>query len=124
MNTLVFDHERLDVYRASIDFNAWAGVLLDGPLAKCALNVAKHLDQAAASITLNIAEGNGRRSHKDRCRFLDISRGSALECVACLDVLVARKALQEEETVAGKGLLKRIMEMLYRLVERLLANER
>jgi four helix bundle protein len=42
--------------------------------------------RAAQSISLNIAEGNGKRSLKDRSRFFDISRGSALECSAIQDV--------------------------------------
>jgi hypothetical protein len=45
------------------------------------------LDRASTSIVLNLAEGNGKRSHPDRCRYFDIARGSALECAACLDVL-------------------------------------
>ncbi|PWT85235.1 MAG: hypothetical protein C5B58_03420 [Acidobacteria bacterium] len=37
------------------------------------------LDRASNSIALNIAEGNGKFSSKDRCRFFDIAHGSALE---------------------------------------------
>ncbi|MHC4917139.1 MAG: four helix bundle protein [Planctomycetota bacterium] len=35
--------------------------------------------RASQSIPLNIAEGNGKRSKTDRNRYLDTSRGSALE---------------------------------------------
>ncbi len=47
-------------------------------------------------IANNIAEGNGKRSLPDRCRYLDIARGSALECAACLDGLVARRKLSAD----------------------------
>ena len=114
-----FDHEKLDVYQIAIQFVAWVGELIDGPLAGCRLNVVKHLDQASTSIPLNIAEGNGKRSLKDRCRFFDISSGSALECSACLDVLVARKALEVRTTYQGKARLVRIVEMLAKLNARL-----
>jgi four helix bundle protein len=73
----LFDHERLDVYKASITFVAWIGDLLDGPLVECRLSAVKHLDAASQSIANNIAEGNGKRSLADRCRFLDIAVGSA-----------------------------------------------
>ena len=107
-----FDHEKLDVYRTAIEFVAWVGELLDGPLAGCRLSAVNHLDRASTSIPLNVAEGNGKRSTKDRCRFLDIARGSALESSACLDVLVARRALEVDQVGAGKVLLIRIVQML------------
>ena len=84
-----FDHEKLDVYQASIEFVTWADGLLE-KLPK-SLAVTNQLDRASTSISLNIAEGNGKFTDADRCRFFDIARGSALECAACLDVLAAKK---------------------------------
>lgn len=117
-----FGHEKLDVYRVSIEFVAWTGDLLDGPLARSGLSAVKQLDRASTSIPLNIAEGNGRRSRQDHSRFLDMAKGSALECAACLDVLVARKTLRSGEIDDGKALLIRIVEMLTKLTNRLLAG--
>ena len=116
----LFDHERLDVYRLSIEFVAWVGTLFDGPLRKRRVSAVAQLDRASTSVPLNIAEGNGKRSWTDRCRYLDIARGSALEAAACLDVLIARKMLRADEAAAGRSLLVRIVSMLSKRVARLL----
>ena len=116
----VFDHEKLQVYALSIEFQRWVGPVIDHGLAKGRrLAALKHLDEASTSISNNIAEGNGKRSAPDRCRFLDISRGSALECAACLDVLVARGRLLPDTAKEGKTLLVRIVSMISKLIDRL-----
>ena len=71
--------------------------------------------RAAQSIPLNIAEGNGKRSLKDRARFLDIARGSALECAAIQDVLVVSGGLSRETDHELKSRLVRIVAMLTRM---------
>ena len=121
MREASFDHERLDVYRLTIEFVAWVGNLIDDRVRKAKPSALKHLDEASTSIALNIAEGNGKRSVVDRARFLDIARGSALECAACLDVLVARTMLDDVDRAPGKDKLVRIVSMLTKLIERLLS---
>jgi four helix bundle protein len=112
-----FDHEKLDVYRLAIEFIAWAGEVVDAQRAAgTSLSALKHLDGASQSIANNIAEGNGERSTADRCRFLDIARGSALECAACIDGLVVRKKVAADLGDSGKGILTRIVSMLSKLI--------
>ena len=115
---LHFDHEKLDVYQASIEFVRWTDELLE-QLPK-GLAVTNQLDRASTSIPLNIAEGNGKFSDKDRCRFFDIARGSALECAACLDVLTAKKRI--DRTDKGKAQLVSIVSMLVGLIRRTSPN--
>jgi four helix bundle protein len=115
-----FDHEKLDVYRLAVEFARWSGEVIEGPLSDCTAKSLEHLDESSRSIARNIAEGNGKRSTKDRCRFLDIARGSALECAASLDILVARKRLDEGLAWQGKAMLVRIVSMLVKLVDKLL----
>jgi four helix bundle protein len=120
------DHERLDVYRVAVKFSAWVGDRLEGSLKNSRTSATKHLDEASVSISNNIAEGNdalrdtrrgGKRSLADRRRFLPIARGSALECAACLDTLVARKRIHAKEADEGKELLERIVSMLWRMID-------
>ncbi|MDB4953397.1 MAG: ribosomal protein [Myxococcales bacterium] len=117
-----FDHEKLDVYRLSIEFLAWVGTLIDDRLKGTRLSVIKHLDESSTSVALNIAEGNGKRSLLDRARFLDIARGSALESAACLDVLIARRKVESVDVRMGKTSLVRIVSMLTKLIETLLVR--
>jgi four helix bundle protein len=48
------------------------------------------LDRASVSIALNLAEGAGRRSARDKAHFFTIACGSATECAAAMDLLLAR----------------------------------
>jgi four helix bundle protein len=113
----VFDHERLDVYRLSIEYVAFSY-----DLAKTLAGTNRHArDQwlrAAQSIPLNIAEGNGKQSLKDKNRFFEIARGSALECAAIHDVLRVCDAIDDDANQLGKSNLKRILSMLTRLIQR------
>jgi four helix bundle protein len=111
-----FDHEKLDVYRNSIAFCAWVGDFLPSITTKTSAK--DQLDRASTSIPLNIAEGNGKFSVKDRARFLEMARGSALECAACLDVLVARKLATAEQITDAKAQLAAIVRMMIGLLKR------
>ena len=85
MITQSFDHERLDVYRLSIDYVARSFEEVQ-PLEGLHRHARDQWLRAAQSIPLSIAEGNGKRSLKDRTRFLDIARGSVMECAVIQDV--------------------------------------
>ena len=111
-----FDHEKLDVYQESIAFCGWVGELLSEISAKAAAK--DQLDRASTSLPLNIAEGNGKFSSVDRARFLEIARGSVLECAACLDVLAMRKLIASEQILPAKERLVRIVNMLMGMLKR------
>jgi four helix bundle protein len=84
----------------------------------CIARFAISFDRASLSSLLNTAEGNGKRQGKQRAKFFDDARGSAVECAACLDALVARKLATIERVIEGKRLLFRTVGMLTKLVER------
>lgn len=114
MNKL-FDHEKLTVYQASIKFVAWVQKILESvPKRHAAYD---QLDRASTSMVLNIAEGNGKYSQRDRCRYFDIARASALESAAALDILSVKAMINQHEVVTGKEMLKEIVSMLVGLIK-------
>ena len=117
MNTTktYFDHEKLIAYQRGIQFVAWSSPLLEKLPAKLA--VSDQLDRASTSVPLNIAEGNAKYTAPDRCRYFDTARGSALECAACLDVLVAKGKCTVEEIRSGKELLHETVSLLVGLIK-------
>ncbi|HEV7404859.1 MAG TPA: four helix bundle protein [Chthoniobacteraceae bacterium] len=112
----IFDHEKLMVYQESLVFCGWVGEFLERIAGKAA--VKDQLDRASTSVPLNIAEGNGKFSNKDRARIFEIARGSALECAACQDVLVVRGLATEESIIEQKERLARVVNMLMGLLRR------
>ena len=86
----IFDHEKLDVYQIELLFIAWVAALLTEVRSVAPgfhREVCDQLDRASLSSLLNTAEGNGKRQGRQRAKFFDDARGSAVECAACLGAL-------------------------------------
>jgi len=110
-----FSHEKLIVYNRSLEFVEFVDSLLSR--FKDKLNVYDQLDRSSTSIPLNIAEGTGKFTAKDKNRFYDIARGSAVESAACFDVLYRRNKIDLNENTKGKELLFEIVSMLIGLIK-------
>jgi four helix bundle protein len=111
-----FNHEKLEVYQEAVGFIAWLWDTMEGR--GWSGDIKDQLDRAATSMPLNIAEGNGKYSMKERSRFFEVAMASALECAAGLDVLAARKKVGEAEMAVGKAKLQGIVRKLMGLIKR------
>lgn len=112
-----FDHEKLDVYRLAIQFVVMARQLVRTfPRGQSYLT--DQLQRAALSIILNIAEGAGEFSRKDKARFYRFALRSTSECAAILDVCHALEFCEQYSASTGNGVLVRIASMLTRLSRR------
>jgi four helix bundle protein len=109
-----FDHERLDVYAAAIDFVALADDIVEH-LPRGRAYLADQLQRAATSIALNIAEGAGEFSGPEKARFYRMAKRSATECGAVLDVVRRLDVSPSDRLGAGRDLLLRIVSMLTKL---------
>ncbi|HWN65896.1 MAG TPA: four helix bundle protein [Candidatus Binatus sp.] len=112
-----FHHEKLTVYQRALEFASWSQDLIESLTKKTSTR--DQLERAGDSIALNIAEGNGKFSQKDRARFFQIAHGSALECAACLDLLVARRCCAGSAVARGKSILEEIVKMLFAMLDQL-----
>ena len=110
-----FEHEKLDVYQAAIEFVTLANEIIQ-QLPRGRAYLAEQLQRAATSIALNVAEGAGEFSDKDKSRFYRIARRSATECAAILDVWQRVAEVDPAKYQTGRDLLLRIVAMLTRMV--------
>ncbi len=112
-----FHHEKLTVYQRALEFASWSQDLIESLTKRTSTR--DHLERSGDSVALNIAEGNGKFSKKDRARFFQIAHGSALESAACLDLLVARRCCAGDKIVRGKAILEEIVKMLFTMLDQL-----
>lgn len=75
--------------------------------------------RASFSVVLNIAEGSGRFSKKDRQNFFVITRSSIFECVAILDVLKDNNLITAEEYNSMENQADALSRILYAMIKNL-----
>ena len=107
----VLDAERLDCYVVALELQVAAAALAE----RCDSVLRDQLRRASLSVVLNLAEGAGRRSRAEKRRFYVISRGSATECAAVVDVLRVRGLAPADECRRARTLVVRIIQMLTKL---------
>ena len=109
-----FDHERLDVYQAALDFAVLANDIVE-QLPRGRGHLADQLTRASISIVLNIAEGAGKFSKPDKRRFYLTAAGSGTESAAVLDICTRLRLIDPKRHDQGKALLDRVVAMLVKL---------
>ena len=106
--TPTLDAEKLDVYRVALEAQSQASTLV--PDDRRVLR--DQLERASLSVVLNIAEGAGRRSRKDKARHYAIARGSAMESAAVVDVIARRSLAEATACGSVRALYVRVVQML------------
>lgn len=78
-------------------------------------HLADQLDRASTSVCLNIAEGAGEFSRKEKARFYRMARRSATESAGVFDVLQRRTLIDHRLYDEGQDILLEVVRMLTRL---------
>jgi len=111
-----FLFEKLEVYQRAVGFGEAIFKLTEElPRGQAALG--DQFKRAAMSISLNIAEGNGRWHPKDRKHFFLIARGSVFECVPLLELCRRRGWIAYEYAKHLKEELEILAKMLTALIK-------
>ncbi len=105
----------LNVWKKSIDLTAEIYKLTSLLPTTERFGLCTQLNRASVSIASNIAEGAGRNSDKDYCRFLSISQGSAFELETQLIICCRLNYFREEDLVSIFRLITDIQNMLFSL---------
>lgn len=110
----MFDHNRLDVYQRAVELLDLVDQIVD-QMPSGRAHLKDQLDRAATSVVLNIAEGAGEFSPRDKRRFYRMARRSATESAAILEVVTRRQQAPEQMLRDALDLLHRIVSMLVRM---------
>jgi four helix bundle protein len=113
----MFSFQKLDVYKLALETNGYIYSLLER--LKIPGYIKSQLGRASLSIQLNIAEGSGRLTDKDRKNFYVTSRASCFECVSIIQLLSIKNKIQQEEFNSLFTLFERISQMLFAMIRRL-----
>lgn len=92
----VFDFEKLEVYKKAVDFANWIYEETKNFPKSEQFGIVSQLRRAALSISLNIAEGVGRYSQKERRQFYRMSRASTHECIPLVKLSKRQNYINKE----------------------------
>ena len=110
-----FDHEKLDVYQASIELVVIIEAIVK-QFPKGGAYLVDQLQRAGSSVPLNIAEGVGEFSWNEKIRFYRMARRSATECAGILDICTQLNLIDKNLSLKSRSLLLRIVYMLTKMV--------
>jgi four helix bundle protein len=68
--------------------------------------------RAATSIVFNIAEGSGQSSSKSFCLYINRSKSSTLECVACRKLALQENFISSEDTLLESMLKEEYFKLI------------
>ena len=106
-NNPYFLHESLVVYQRSLQVHDAFDELWGHERTRC--RYARRIDEASTSLTVNIAEGNGRFSAMDHSHFVSIAEDAGTKLAAYLDLVEAASVFDAD---TAKLLLREVMAML------------
>ncbi len=110
---MAFKFEELKIWKESVKFASEIYTLTKKFPKEEQFGITAQLNRAAVSISLNIAEGEGRGSDADLRRFIQIAIGSLNEVVTILYISLEQKYMSQTEFSSFYGQCEQISKMLH-----------
>jgi four helix bundle protein len=114
-STYLFPHERLQAWRQARSFYLLCAQLQGLPRASG--HAGDQLERAALSVLLNLVEGAGRTSWKEKRHFFSIALGSLAEAVAVVDVAATRGLIEGAQADRAIAAGRKVGSMLAGLLK-------
>lgn len=112
-----FPFEKLIAYQKAVQWYRDINTLLKAHGKQISFGFSDQLRRASLSISLNLAEGNGRWHLGDKKQFFWVARGSAFECVPLLAILKEEGHITEGEHRSLYSKLEELSKMLTGLIQ-------
>lgn len=106
-NSEYFPHESLNVYQRSIQVHEALDTLWQEDRTRN--RHVRRIDELATSLTINIAEGNGRFSKLDHSKFVGVAEDAGTKLAAYLDLISPASPV---DIACVKSCLREVMAML------------
>lgn len=69
-------------------------------------SLSDQLKRASVSVVLNIAEGSGQSTAVSFCHYINMSKSSALECIAALRIALQEGFINKNDSLSSDSLLQ------------------
>ena len=110
----MLNHQRLECYQKGVRLVKDLANLMPNWPGRAQLK--DQAERAAISAVLNLAEGAGKITPKDRRKYFAISRGSIQEFSACIDVAHSLGLVNQAQYNHFQGELLSMVKMVSRLI--------
>ena len=117
MREFVFDFEKLKVYQKSLDFIDEVFKIYRSLPQDYKISIGSNLVRAALSVANNLAEGNGKKSDKERNRYFSISLDSDRECISVFNVMKRQALIRDERYEKLRSAGREITSMICGLIK-------
>jgi len=111
-----FSFEKLDIYKRSLSL----AKILCKIASRFPYKFSRIRDQlvgATISVPLNIAEGSGRKSVKEKKNFYKISQTSLFECIPLLEISLELKLISSDNYKKFRDEIIALSKMISRLIK-------